>query len=75
MAKRRGGDNGEEVGGFCRSLGTFKDQLISVGSLFVIGVNPLEPGSVSAADNRGKQRMEEEMNACPCTCDTQWISL
>lgn len=47
---------------------TFKDQLISVGSLFVISGNPLEPGSMSAADNQGKQRMEEEMNACPCTC-------
>lgn len=23
---------------------------------------------MSAADNHGKQRMEEEMNACPCTC-------
>lgn len=44
------------------TLGTFKDQLISVGSLFVISGNPLEPDSVSAADNQGK---EEEMNACP----------
>lgn len=50
-------------------LGPFKDQLISVGSLFVISGNPLEPGSMSAADNQGKRRMEEEeMNACPCTC-------
>ena len=54
-----------------RSLGTFKDQLISVGSLFVISGNPLEPGSMSAADNQGKQRLEEEMNACPCTCTTK----
>lgn len=49
-------------------MGTFKDQLISVGSLFVISGNPLEPDSVSAADNQGK---EEEMNACPCTCTTK----
>lgn len=39
--------------------------------MFVISGNPLEPGSVSAADNQGKQRMEEEMNACPCTCTTK----
>lgn len=50
---------------------TFKDQLISVGSLFVITGNPLEPGSMSAAYNQGKQRTEEEMNACPCTCTTK----
>lgn len=31
----------------------------------------LSPGSVSAADNQGKQRMEEEMKACPCTCATK----
>lgn len=37
------------------TLGTFKDQLISVGSLFVISGNPLEPDSVSAADNQGKE--------------------
>lgn len=53
------------------SLGTFKDQLISVGSLFVISGNPLEPGSMNAADNQGKQRMEEEMSACPCTCTSK----
>lgn len=67
VAGRCGGDNG----GDGRSLGTFKDQLISVGSLFVISGNPLEPGSVSTADNQGKQKMEEEMNACPCTCTTK----
>lgn len=53
------------------SLGTLKDQLISVGSLFVISGNPPEPGSMSAADNQGKQRMEEETNACPCTCTSK----
>lgn len=52
-------------------LGTFKDQLISVGSLFVISGNPLEPGSMSAADNQGKRRMEEETNACPRTCTSE----
>ena len=58
------------------SYGTLKDQLISVGSLFVISGNPLEPGSVSASDNQGKLRMEEEMNACPCTCSTQvWVDV
>lgn len=58
------------VGGCCRSWRTFKDQLITVGSLFLISGNPLEPGSMSIADNQGKQRMEGEMNACPCTCTT-----
>lgn len=62
-------ERGEGGGG--RTLGTFKDQLISAGSLFVISGNPLEPGSVSAADNQGKQGMEEEMNACPRTCTTR----
>lgn len=56
-----------------RAIGTLKkDQLISAGSLFVISGNPLEPGSLRAVDNQGKQRMEEqEMNACPCTCTTK----
>lgn len=59
-------------------LETFKDQLISVGSLFVISGNPLEPASMTDADNQGKQKMEEEVNACPCTCTTKvaaWIYL
>lgn len=46
-----------------------ESQLISAGSLFVICGNPPgPPRSLSAADNRGKQRTEEEMNARPCTC-------
>lgn len=60
-----------EGGGGGGALGTFKEQLISAGSLFVISGNPLEPGSVSAPDNQGKQAMEEEMNACPRTCTTR----
>lgn len=37
-------------------MGTFKYQLISAGSLFVITGNPLEPGSMSSAGNQGKQK-------------------
>lgn len=55
MAVRRGGDNGGPGWGG-RSLETFKDQLIAVGSLFVISGNPLEPGSPRTADNQGKQQ-------------------
>lgn len=50
-------------------MGTLKDRLILVGSLFVISGNPLESGSMNAADNQEGQRMEEEMNACPCTTE------
>lgn len=35
--------------------GSFKDQLIGLGSLFVISGNPLEPGTESRPDNQGKQ--------------------
>lgn len=56
MALRHGGDNGGLGGGEGRSLEAFKDRLIAVGSLFVISGNPLEPGSLSAADNQGKQQ-------------------
>lgn len=68
---RQGHGDAVVVVGGCRSGRTFKDQLIStVGSLFLISGNPLEPGSMSVADNQGKRRTEGEMNACPCTCTT-----
>lgn len=35
--------------------GSFKHQLICLGSLFVISGNPLEPGAESRPDNQGKQ--------------------
>lgn len=50
MAGRRGGDSVAKG----RTLGTLKAQLISVGSLFVISGNPLEPDSLGTVDNHGK---------------------